>query len=134
MSVVKDAERLGDYCKNLYEVTTLVDSPLDNKQYLELLNGVDKSIVLLFDKTKKAFIDSDEEKAKSCWEIERGVTKHCDDLIKKLAASNLDANKAVTFTLIARYYKRLASHLTNIATSVILPISEIDYFDKRNKS
>jgi len=29
MSVVKDAERLGDYCKNLYEVSEFLDKPID---------------------------------------------------------------------------------------------------------
>ena len=29
MSVVKDAERLGDYCKNLFEVIQFVDKPID---------------------------------------------------------------------------------------------------------
>src|SRR4030042_4760667 len=29
MSVVKDAERLGDYSKNLYEVTELLAEPID---------------------------------------------------------------------------------------------------------
>jgi phosphate uptake regulator len=39
--------------------------------------------------------------------------------------------EAVCFALIARYFKRLASHLTNIATSVVLPLSELDYYDER---
>jgi hypothetical protein len=31
----------------------------------------------------------------------------------------------------ARYFKRIAAHLTNIATSVILPLTDLDYFDER---
>jgi len=31
----------------------------------------------------------------------------------------------------ARYFKRIAAHLMNIATSVILPVTNLDYFDQR---
>ena len=48
-----------------------------------------------------------------------------------MAHGNLSVNEAVCFTLTARHFKRLAAHLTNIATSVILPLSELDYFDEK---
>ena len=31
MSVIKDAERIGDYTKNLYEVIELLDKPIDRQ-------------------------------------------------------------------------------------------------------
>ncbi|MHC4373968.1 MAG: hypothetical protein ACYSTO_07260 [Planctomycetota bacterium] len=33
--------------------------------------------------------------------------------------------------MIARYFKRIAAHLVNISTSVVLPISQLDYFDEK---
>jgi len=39
MSLVKDAERLGDYVKNLYEVTTLLDKPIDKPRFEELFDA-----------------------------------------------------------------------------------------------
>ena len=54
-------------------------------------------------------------------------------IIEELAKSNLSTNEAVCFTLMARYYKRIAAHLTNIATSVILPLTDLDYFDERRE-
>ena len=35
MSVVKDDERLGDYSKNLYEVTELLERPIDKLLFLQ---------------------------------------------------------------------------------------------------
>ncbi len=131
MSVVKDAERLGDYCKNLFEITKLIKEPIDEEKYRKLFNHIDKEILELFQKTKKAFIESDESTAQESWSAEREIGKRCEAIIEKLASSDLSANKAVCFTLMARYYKRLAAHLTNIATSVILPINELDYFDEK---
>ncbi len=133
MSVVKDAERLGDYAKNLFEVSQLLEKPLDKEKYAKLFNHIENEILELFEATKKAFIDSDETKASSAWGYKTKITKMCDEIIQKLAKSDLTVNEAVTFTLMARYFKRLTAHLTNIATSVILPLTDLDYFDERRK-
>jgi len=134
MSVVKDAERLGDYAKNLFERSRVRAMPLDAGIFSGFFGDMDKTIAGMFDNTKKAFIDSDEDAAKNIWQIERSVVKRCDKILEEIAKSNLPADKAVAFTLVARYFKRIAAHLTNIATSVILPISEIDFFDEKRKS
>ena len=102
--------------------------------FASLFNHTDEEILTLFAMTKEAFINSDEEKAKQCWEYERKLTKKCDHIVETLAKGNLTVNEAVTFTLIARYFKRIAAHLTNIATSVILPISDLDYFDEDRRN
>ncbi|NQT28610.1 MAG: hypothetical protein HQ570_03335, partial [Candidatus Omnitrophica bacterium] len=131
MSVVKDAERLGDYAKNLYEVSTLMKGPLNKEKYLELFDSVETEISELFKETKKAFIDSDEAKAIKAWDYKTRIAKRCDQIIEKLADSNLSVNDSVCFTLMARYFKRITAHLTNIATSVILPLTDLDYFDEK---
>ena len=41
MSVVKDAERLGDYAKNLLEVAQLLEKPIDKKKYQDLFNNIE---------------------------------------------------------------------------------------------
>jgi len=133
MSVVKDAERLGDYAKNLLEVSRFTKKPLDMTIFSKLFNRMDKTIMEMFENTKKAFIESNEETARSIWRTERDVVKRCDTIIEDVAKSDFNANQAVTFTLIARYFKRTAAHLTNIATSVILPVSELDFFDEKRR-
>ena len=134
MSVVKDAERLGDYAKNLFQVSRMAKRPLNKEVFLKYFGDMDRDISKMFEDTKKAFIDSDEKVAKSIWQIERKVVKRCDNILEELAKSSLSTNEAVTFTLIARYFKRTAAHLTNIATSVILPVSELDFFDEKRRA
>jgi phosphate uptake regulator len=133
MSVVKDAERLGDYAKNLLEVSGLLEKPVNKDTYMGLFNGIEQEISDLFKQTKEAFIESDESKAAKSWEYQKEIKQRCDEIIRKLARSSLSVNEAVCFTLTARYFKRIASHLTNIATSVILPLTELDYFDEKRK-
>jgi phosphate uptake regulator len=133
MSVVKDAERLGDYSKNLYEVTELLAQPIDRELFSEYFDELDKKILALFQQTKEAFIDTNEDQARSAWEYEKTIAKGCDKIVERLAQSNLPVNHAVCFTLLARHFKRIVAHLVNIATSVILPLSDLDYFDERTR-
>jgi len=132
MSVTKDAERLGDFAKNLYENSVLLVKPFDTKTYNELFGDIEEKILDLFVHTRDAFIESDEDKAKKAWEFQRSIKRRCDDVIYKVSRSELAVNEAVCLALTARYLRRIASHLTNIATSVIVPLSDLDYFhDKR---
>jgi len=134
MSVIKDAERIGDYTKNLYEVIELLDKPIDRKIYDSYFDDIDKDILTLFKETKEAFIQEDDNKAKASYHLESKLVKECDTILTKLAKSDLSANECVCYTLIARYFKRIAAHLVNISTSVVLPISELDYFDEKRIS
>jgi len=134
MSVVKDAERLGDYAKNLLEVSKFKKESWDKKLYFELFGNLSQRISEMFDKTKKAFVESDRNIAEDMWSVERELAKKLDKTIEHLASSDIDTNQAVCFTLIARYFKRISAHLTNIATSVVLPISELDFYDERHRN
>jgi phosphate uptake regulator len=128
MSVVKDAERLGDYCKNLYEVTELLEQPVDRELFTHYFDSINQDILTLFEHTRAAFIEADEDKARLTWEFEKRITKNCDKAVAELANCSLSVNEAVCLVLVARYFKRLVAHLVNIATSVILPLSDLDYF------
>jgi len=135
MSVVKDAERIGDYCKNLLEITKFLDKPIEKNCFEKLFDGIDKKIMETFEMTEKAFIESDEKVAEQIMYLEREIVKSCDDIIKKMAGDkgSLSTNEAVCFTLLARYFKRVAAHLANIGSSVILPISDLDFFDEKHR-
>ena len=114
MSVIKDAERIGDYTKNLYEVIELLDKPIDRKTYDPYFDDIDKDILTLFRETKEAFIQEDDRKAKASYHLESKLVKDCDAILTKLAKSDLSTNESVCYALIARYFKRIAAHLVNI--------------------
>lgn len=131
MSVVKDAERIGDYTKNLFEVIELLEKPIDRITFDTYFNGMNENILKLFKDTKKAFVQEDDAKAKATYQLESRVVKECDAILINLAASELSTNEGVCYALVARYFKRIAAHLVNISTSVVLPISQLDYFDEK---
>lgn len=131
MSVVKDAERIGDYTKNLYEVIGLLEKPIDPATFDRFFNGMNDNILKLFKDTKKAFIQEDGEKARETYQLESKLVKECDAILENLSKSDLSTNEGVCYTLIARYFKRVAAHLVNISTSVVLPVDRLDYYDEK---
>jgi phosphate uptake regulator len=130
MSVVKDAERVGDYCKNIYELATMFDMEFDRGRYKTPLKELGEQVENLFGKTRKAFAWSDEETAHSIIAKGEAIGKQCDMLISQLIVDNLPTKKAVAYTLLARYIKRVASHLVNIATSVVTSVDNLDFTDE----
>jgi phosphate uptake regulator len=131
MSVVKDAERIGDYIKNLFEVIELLEKPIDRNTFDSYFNGMNGNILKLFKDTEAAFVQEDGSKAKESFQLESKLVKECDDILTKLAKSDLSTNEGVCYALIARYFKRIAAHLVNISTSVVLPVTQLDYFDEK---
>lgn len=131
MSVVKDAERLGDYAKNMFEVSELLKDPLDRKIFEDLFGDMDKRILKEFAETRAAFINSDKETAMKVLVIEREIVKKCDNVITELSKSNYPTNTAVCLTLLARYLKRTAAHLANIGSAVVMPVQDLDFFDEK---
>ena len=63
MSVVKDAERIGDHCKNIYELGAMLDVAFDQGRYKTPLKELADQTSDLFVSTRRAFELSDGEMA-----------------------------------------------------------------------
>jgi phosphate uptake regulator len=131
MSVVKDAERIGDYCKNLFEIEALGRGSLTGDGYVTAFGELVNDIAGTFEKTCTAFSEGDSDLGHEIIEHELEIGGRCDDLVKRLANDRLDCRRAICFTLTARFLKRVSAHLGNIASSVVMPIHKIDYFDEK---
>ena len=131
MSVVKDAERIGDYAKNIYEVSQMLSKALDQEAFKTLFEDVETKLLEGFVGTKTSFIESNKVVAKEVIATERDLVKRCDLAISRISKSDYETNMAVCFTLLARYFKRIAAHLANISSSVILPIQDLDFFNEK---
>jgi phosphate uptake regulator len=131
MSLVKDAERIGDYCKNLMDLTAYHPTWNDENTLIPEFRSIEGEILLMFARTGKAFRDSDEALGAELVRQERENTRACEALIMKiLDTPGLTTRQAVTYTLIARFDKRIAAHLGNIASSLVMPLHKLDYFDE----
>jgi phosphate uptake regulator len=135
MSIVKDAERIGDYCKNLYEVYKMFKKFNSKHKYYNEFKSMRDKLAELIKETDRAFRESLEDRARYVIDEAYKITKRCDALVEEFAFSNdITVNDAVCLTLLARYFKRIAAHLSNISTAVLYPVHHIDFvYDKLKK-
>ena len=129
MSVVKDAERIGDYCKNIFEVGRFYEGSFSHRSFAQPLDDIRQKITSLFEPTKQAFIDLDADKAEGILQETSGVVKQCDLIVQQLLVldDSFGASEAVAYVLLARHYKRVEAHLSNIAISVMSPVAMLDF-------
>ena len=76
---------------------------------------------------REAFIKSDTGKAMEAAAKGRSISKQCEKITEELLDSEYSASHAVVLALGSRYIKRIALHLSNIATSIFLPLPEMDF-------
>jgi phosphate transport system protein len=135
-SVAKDAERLGDYCKNLQELALLIHGRAYPVQYAPRLQTMHGDIAALFEATSKAFSSADVAAAEATMESAREISRACDQIVEEIMASETtgDARNAVAVTMTVRYYKRVTAHLSNIASGVVNPVHKIDFYKPDGES
>jgi len=129
MSVAKDAERIGDYCKNVFEVGRFYTKGFHHERYHGVLEEIREETGALFDQAAQAFRDSDEALARKVTEKVDDIRDRCDDAIESLLREDepLDTHEAVAYSLLARHYKRVAAHLGNIATAALGRLDDLDF-------
>ena len=130
MSVAKDAERIGDYCKNVFEVGQFYkEDSFQVARYHDPLEGVYGRVEGLFETVRRSFRDSDSKQAKAALKIADEVGGECDSVIEMLLRDeeSIQTHEAVAYSLLARHYKRVSSHLSNVATAVLGKVEELDF-------
>lgn len=130
MSLVKDVERLGDYAKNLAETTELAEQPIPEDELTGALRDIRDGIENMAREAARVFADSDRERATNLTHEGRSMTKRCDEVVRHIARADYPTALAVKLTLGARYYKRIAAHMLNLISSVIMPLHKLDYYDE----
>jgi phosphate uptake regulator len=129
MSVAKDAERIGDYCKNVFEVGQFYTEPFHVTKYHEPLEVARSRVEGLFDTVRRAFRDSASEEAKAALKSADAIGDECDRVIEELLSdkASMETHEAVAYSLLARHYKRVSSHLANVATAVLGKVEDLDF-------
>ncbi len=129
MSISKDAERVGDYVKNIYQVVEIKNKIEKEEPFYGRLLQISDSVASLFKGVIEAYRDSDAGKAKELVEQSYQAQRLCDDNLKDLLLAQQGGDH-VAYAVLSRYYKRSLAHLANIATSIFMPVTKIDFFDE----
>lgn len=129
MSIVKDAERIGDYAKNIWD---LADAGVN----LSAVDGVDQLLMHrdrtseLIATTAKVFSDRDASEAHLILEEGDIWQDEYDEIIIAQLSSVGSTQEAVATALLYRYMKRITAHALNVLTSLVMPIHRLDYYDE----
>jgi phosphate transport system protein len=130
MNAVKDVERIGDYNKNLYEIISLQPKDIDRALYQEYLVGRSRTIEDLFARTLQSFSESDQEKARDVISRAKIFGKQAEQVIAEITRSYLRTPDAVCLVLTIRFYTRIVAHMSNVATTVVMPVDLLDFYDE----
>ncbi len=129
MSVAKDAERIGDYCKNVFEVGQFYTEPFHVAKYHEPLEAARSRVEGLFDTVRRAVRESESQEAKAALKTADAIGDDCDRVVEELLSdkASMETHEAVAYSLLARHYKRVSSHLANVATAVLGKVEDLDF-------
>ena len=129
MSVVKDAERIGDYAKNLFDLTVQAP-PLARDAFHADLVELKNKVAEHLRATRKVFDSQNDGEARRLSHELSETEDHCDRRVKEILSSQNDTGSPATLVLVYRYFKRVVSHCLNVTTSVFMPLDKIDYYDE----
>jgi phosphate uptake regulator len=127
MSVAKDAERIGDYAKNLFDLAVArpwLGPPERHSELVELKDEISRLLV-----RAKALYEREERGAARAFlgECDR-IEDHCDSIIKSAVAA--EGVNWAGLALAARYLKRVSSHASNVVTALVVPLDKLDFYDE----
>lgn len=133
MSLVKDIERLGDYAKNVAEISKMTHPDgkpaMPGDEVVGELQQVCRAVVALAREAPEVYATSNTERARELTAEGRSIAQRCDQLITRIARGHYDAGLAVNLALAARFYKRLEGHLLNLLSSMLMPLHKLDYYE-----
>lgn len=130
MSIVKDAERLGDYAKNVFDLAeTAPEKP--SGEHRERLIDLKSKVSEIFSRCREVFDAEEEDPTKELIRDAHVIEDLCDEAIHKLIhGGNGEGIMGPTYVLAYRYFKRITSHLRNIASSIVQPLHKLDFTSK----
>lgn len=129
VSMVQDAERIGDFARGLAEVADLAKSRREGP-FADHLRGLAGRIRPLFETCDQAFREDDPEKARQVVAAHRGIKADLIQFTRSIADSDLTADMAVVYGSATRILRRISAHLSNIASTVVQPYDRIRHGDE----
>ena len=125
ISIVQEAERIGDLAKMLQRTARLAHKPRLGA-VVEPLRAVRSRILTMFDRTRQGFVEGDASVAQQLMEEQPKIKAELIENLQRLAENpDVTPNEAVVYTLAIRTMSRISSHLANIASTVTFPFDQI---------
>jgi len=132
MSIVKDIERIGDYAKQLLRVahvrgpfTTGSATHAELTAYCERISGYLTAV-------RDALCAYDSDGARALMAGIHGLTDELGAAIAGLLVADPAPADGAARALAYHYLARICSHLSNILTSLVMPLDKLDFYDEQH--
>lgn len=131
VDMVVDIERIGDYCKNISDLTIMKKGSIDYGDLSDELVSIEKEVRSRFASTIDVIENQDEDLARALIEdYKQTVSSVSDKIVDGIVKGNvkLDSQShSASLVLYARYLKRIGAHLKNITSTVVNAYDRIGY-------
>lgn len=133
VSIVIDVERIGDFTKNIAELSMSHPEKLHGGMFEDDLKSCEEKVLKRFEFVIESLEKPDTEPARTVLSEYRQLNRKCDEILMEIIAEkdkSIGVHDAVVLALYFRYLKRIGSHLMNIASSMVNPFPRIGFRDK----
>lgn len=127
MSLAKDAERIGDYAKNIFDLAA-AGSQVGNAEERAALVALKDRISRLLVRARNLHATHDSAAARAFLSDADQIEDACDSAVTRGLGIS-DRNMAGV-VLAYRYFKRVTSHAANVVTALVMPLDKLDFFDE----
>ncbi len=131
VDMVVDIERIGDYCKNISDLTLMKEAPIDYGELADEITAMEQEVKSRFTSTIQVIENQDEDLARSLIDnYKEMVSSVSDKIVLGIVSGDvkLDSHsKSASLVLYARYLKRIGAHLKNITSTVVNAYDRIGY-------
>lgn len=131
INLVVDVERIGDYCKNILDLSKSYPGEFDVSDFNEDLECVESEVTNRFKETISIISKNDESAAKDhVSSYKKEIGKVCDKIVSHCVQGKIKTNSeknTAALALYSRYLKRISAHLNNVSSVIINPIEMVGY-------
>ena len=125
LSIVHEAERIGDLAKSLEKSGRLAKKPRMG-EHVQPLRDMRDRILRMFDYAREGFVESEQDAARKLMIEHEHMKDEVTEYLKDLAdRDDITANEGIVYAMSARLMSRVSSHLSNIASAVASPFDQI---------
>jgi len=132
MSIVKDAERIGDYAKNIWDLAAAGINLSDAPDLAQLMTIRDRTSAMISE-AARVFRENDVDAAHRMIQDGDGIQDEYDSGVYELLtdAGSVATSEGVARALLYRYLKRITAHVMNVLTSLVMPVHRLDFYDEK---
>jgi len=131
VDMVVDIERIGDYCKNISDLTLMKESSINFGELSEEISKIEEEVKSRFSSTIEVIENQDEDLAFTLQDkYRKAISTVSDNIVSDIVSGKTklgSQSKSAALVLYVRYLKRIGAHLKNITSTVVNAYDRIGY-------